>query len=188
MTTFHLDPLPGFHPFPGPVVLVIMDGVGLGKRDESDGVFLAYTPVLDELFAEPLFARLRAHGKAVGLPVATTTWATPRSATTRSARAGSSPRARKLVNDAIASGAIFEAPPGRRSSSARRRAGRSTSSGCCRTATSTATSTQLFALLDRCAEEGVARVRVHPLLDGRDVRRDERADLRRRRSRSGWRS
>ena len=68
MSALHLNRLKNYHAFPGPVVLVIMDGVGLGKRDESDGVFMAYTPVLDELFEEPLFAKLRAHGKAVGLP------------------------------------------------------------------------------------------------------------------------
>ena len=39
MSDLHLSPLPGYHPFPGPVVLVIMDGVGIGKRDESDGVY-----------------------------------------------------------------------------------------------------------------------------------------------------
>ena len=56
MTQLQLAPLPGYHAFPGPVVLVIMDGVGIGKRDESDGVFLANTPVLDGLLAEPLSA------------------------------------------------------------------------------------------------------------------------------------
>ena len=50
------------------MVLLILDGVGLGRRDESDGVFLAYTPVLDALLAEPLSTRLKAHGTAVGLP------------------------------------------------------------------------------------------------------------------------
>jgi len=68
MSKLSLRPLPGYKPFPGPLVTVIMDGVGLGKRDESDGVFLAYKPTLDSLFQEPLFAKLKAHGKAVGLP------------------------------------------------------------------------------------------------------------------------
>jgi len=63
-----LSPLAGVHPSPGPLVLVIMDGIGLGSRDERDGVFVAHTPVLDALFQEPLMTRLKAHGKAVGLP------------------------------------------------------------------------------------------------------------------------
>ena len=32
-----------------PIVLVIMDGVGKGLRDESDAVFTAKTPTLDRL-------------------------------------------------------------------------------------------------------------------------------------------
>src|SRR5512140_2136019 len=68
VSTLTLEPLPGYRPFAGPVVFVIMDGVGLGRRDESDGVFLANTPELDALLAEPLVTSLKAHGKAVGLP------------------------------------------------------------------------------------------------------------------------
>jgi len=64
----HLDRLKDYTAPPGPLVLVIMDGIGLGKRDESDGVYLANTPALDRLFQEPLYTQLRAHGKAVGLP------------------------------------------------------------------------------------------------------------------------
>ena len=68
MSDLRLEPLPGYAPFDGPVVLLILDGVGLGRRDESDGVFMAYTPLLDGLLAEPLVTRLKAHGMAVGLP------------------------------------------------------------------------------------------------------------------------
>lgn len=52
----------------GPVLLIIMDGVGLGKRDESDGVFLAKTPTLDDLMKSKLYTTLKAHGTAVGMP------------------------------------------------------------------------------------------------------------------------
>lgn len=52
----------------GPLLLVIMDGVGLGKKDESDGVFLAKTPTLDELMKSKLYTTLKAHGTAVGMP------------------------------------------------------------------------------------------------------------------------
>ena len=51
-----------------PVVLVIMDGVGLGKNDDGDAVFLANTPVLDMLLKEHPHTALKAHGTAVGLP------------------------------------------------------------------------------------------------------------------------
>src|SRR5690606_41487668 len=58
MSAFTLKPLPGYTPFPGPVVLAILAGVGLGPRDESDGVYLAHTPVLDALLKEPLYTPL----------------------------------------------------------------------------------------------------------------------------------
>ena len=52
----------------GPVVLAILDGIGLGQGDAADAVRQARTPVLDELLAPDRFLALRAHGTAVGLP------------------------------------------------------------------------------------------------------------------------
>ena len=68
MTMNILQKLNGFKASNGPVVTVILDGVGLGSRDERDGVLVAHTPVLDRLFEEPLYTELKAHGTAVGLP------------------------------------------------------------------------------------------------------------------------
>ena len=68
MANLALKRLAGYKEFPGPLVTVIMDGVGIGKRDESDGVYLSNTPVLNSLFQEKLFTKLKAHGTAVGLP------------------------------------------------------------------------------------------------------------------------
>ena len=52
----------------GPVVLVIMDGVGIGKNPDSDYVQQACTPNLHWLRENALYTQLRAHGVAVGLP------------------------------------------------------------------------------------------------------------------------
>jgi 2,3-bisphosphoglycerate-independent phosphoglycerate mutase len=52
----------------GPVVLVIMDGVGIGKNPESDCVAQAKTPNLDWLKEHAAYTEIKAHGKAVGLP------------------------------------------------------------------------------------------------------------------------
>ncbi len=168
MTTFHLDPLPGFHPFPGPVVLVIMDGVGLGRRDESDGVFLANTPVLDELLAEPLFVSLKAHGKAVGLP---SDEDMGNSEVGHNALGAGRVFAQgaQLVNNAIASGSIFKGAAWQEAVSRGKAGGTVHFIGLLSDGNVHSHIEHLFALLDRCAEEGVARVRVHPLLDGRDV-------------------
>lgn len=66
--SLELKRIKGFSGRQGPLLLVIMDGVGLGKRDESDGVFLAKTPTLDDLMKSELYTTLKAHGTAVGMP------------------------------------------------------------------------------------------------------------------------
>ena len=52
----------------GPVVLAILDGVGIGKYAEGDIVRKANTPTLDWLAGHSLASRLKAHGTAVGMP------------------------------------------------------------------------------------------------------------------------
>ena len=36
----------------GPLVLIIMDGIGLGKKDDTNAFYLAKTPFLDKLQKE----------------------------------------------------------------------------------------------------------------------------------------
>jgi len=50
------------------VVVCVMDGVGIGRGDESDAVHLARTPHLDHLAATCPSTSLVAHGPAVGMP------------------------------------------------------------------------------------------------------------------------
>ena len=52
----------------GPVVLCILDGVGIGLGEEDDAVATARTPTLDRLKATCPWVPLKAHGTAVGLP------------------------------------------------------------------------------------------------------------------------
>ena len=63
-----LDPHPSFTPRPGPLLLVVADGVGVAPPAESNAVTQAHTPVLDDLLASELSTELAAHGTAVGLP------------------------------------------------------------------------------------------------------------------------
>ncbi len=51
-----------------PVVLVVMDGVGLSDNLEGNAVAQAYLPHLDALKETSLYTTLKAHGTAVGLP------------------------------------------------------------------------------------------------------------------------
>ncbi|MDR0375355.1 MAG: 2,3-bisphosphoglycerate-independent phosphoglycerate mutase [Treponema sp.] len=52
----------------GPVILVIMDGVGYGKYKEGDAVANAKMDHLNAVKAKAQNTRLKAHGKVVGLP------------------------------------------------------------------------------------------------------------------------
>jgi len=52
----------------GPIVFVIMDGVGIGKNDNGNALHLSRTPLLDNLMNNNFFTTLKAHGTAVGLP------------------------------------------------------------------------------------------------------------------------
>ena len=52
----------------GPVVTIVMDGVGLAKDTDANAVARAKTPTLDRLMANYPWVKLQAHGTAVGLP------------------------------------------------------------------------------------------------------------------------
>ena len=50
-----------------PVVLVVMDGIGIREDKTNNAVALANKPTLDKLWKECPHTQLRAHGLAVGL-------------------------------------------------------------------------------------------------------------------------
>jgi 2,3-bisphosphoglycerate-independent phosphoglycerate mutase len=49
------------------VLLIILDGWGIGRQDETNPIFLANTPVWDDLVAHAPCSQLQAAGEAVGL-------------------------------------------------------------------------------------------------------------------------
>ena len=63
-----LEKLKSFGGVKGPVLTVVMDGVGLAPDTVSNAVAEAYTPTLDMLMAKYPMLTLKAHGTAVGLP------------------------------------------------------------------------------------------------------------------------
>ncbi|MHA1880675.1 MAG: 2,3-bisphosphoglycerate-independent phosphoglycerate mutase, partial [Candidatus Heimdallarchaeota archaeon] len=68
---YKLKKLSAFHGRSGPLLLIIMDGIGLGKEDKGNAVFLARPKTLERITKEckkrKLFCKLKAHGTAVGL-------------------------------------------------------------------------------------------------------------------------
>ncbi|MGN1094858.1 MAG: 2,3-bisphosphoglycerate-independent phosphoglycerate mutase, partial [Eubacteriales bacterium] len=51
----------------GPVVTIVMDGIGIAPDGAGNAVKNAYTPTLDMLMKKYPNTKLKAHGKAVGL-------------------------------------------------------------------------------------------------------------------------
>lgn len=175
MAELSLNPLKGYTPFSGPVVLIIMDGVGIGKRDESDGVWSAYSPVIDALLEEPLYTQLKAHGTAVGLPTDDDMGNSEVGHNALGAGRVFAQGAR-LVNEAIATGQVFEGEAWQQVVMRAQDGGTVHFIGLLSDGNVHSHIDQLFALIDRCAGEGIERVRLHPLADGRDV--DEKSVLR----------
>ena len=69
---YTLKPHPKFKGRDGPYLLIIMDGVGIGRQDEGDAVYHAKPQNLlnwtEEAKKNRLYVELKAHGPAVGLP------------------------------------------------------------------------------------------------------------------------
>ena len=158
-----LKKLDQYNAFPGPVLLAILDGVGIGKRDASDGVFMAHTPELDRLFAEPLYTQLCAHGMAVGLPSDDDMGNSEVGHNALGAGRVFAQGA-KLVNTAIASGALFQGQAWKAVTGQAQSGGTVHFIGLLSDGNVHSHIEQLFALVERCAQEGIPRVRIHPLL------------------------
>ena len=160
---------PGFTPRRGPVVLVIMDGVGFGKYPDGDGVKLAHTPVLDGLLAAAPATKLKAHGTAVGMPS---------DADMGNSEVGHNAigcgrvfsQGAKLVEEAVGSGKLFD---GETWKSAIANVLEKNSAlhfiGLFSDGNVHSHIDHLKAMIGRAADSGVKKIRIHALLDGRDV-------------------
>ncbi len=174
MSDFILAPASSGAAADGPLVLVIMDGVGLyrGRSEgyEANAFDLAATPHLDRLLATaPVVTRLKAHGTAVGLPS---------DADMGNSEVGHNAmgagrvfeQGAKLVNAAISSRQLFAGDTWRwLVDGARSEGGAVHLIGLLSDGNVHSHVDHLLALLAELGAEGVSRVRVHPLADGRDV-------------------
>ncbi len=163
-----LQPSPHRSAPAGPVVLLILDGVGEGARDEFDAVHLARTPHLDRLRAEGSFRTLAAHGLAVGLPSDADMGNSEVGHNIMGAGRIFSQGAR-CVEDALDDGSMWTGPWRDLVAQVRGAGGTLHLIGLLSDGNVHSHQRHLFALLDRAAADGVARLRVHALLDGRDV-------------------
>ncbi|MBU0714048.1 MAG: 2,3-bisphosphoglycerate-independent phosphoglycerate mutase [Verrucomicrobia bacterium] len=153
----------------GPVVLAIMDGVGIGKYTEGDAVRSALKPHLDWLKANALACQLKAHGKAVGLPS---------DGDMGNSEVGHNAigcgrvfdQGAMLVNAAIASGAMFRGEVWTKLiRNCREHNGSLHFIGLFSDGNVHSHLDHLKAMLGQAKKEGVCKARIHILLDGRDV-------------------
>lgn len=163
-----LEKLEKFHGRKGPVLLVVMDGVGYGKEDESDAVYLAKTPNLDKLLAMPLKNKLKAHGPAVGLP---TDDDMGNSEVGHNALGAGRVFAQgaKLVNKSLADGSIFESDAWKKAVEKGLTGGTLHLMGLFSDGNVHSHINHVHAMINKAAEAGVKTLKLHILLDGRDV-------------------
>jgi len=152
----------------GPLLLVIMDGVGFGRKDESDAVHLAKTPNLDKLLESQLQKRLTAHGPAVGLP-SDDDMGNSEVGHNAMGAGRIFAQGAKLVGKSIESGAIFNSKSWGKIMDRNHRGGTIHFIGLLSDGNVHSHINHFYRLINECATRKVSRVRIHILLDGRDV-------------------
>ncbi|MCI8590312.1 MAG: 2,3-bisphosphoglycerate-independent phosphoglycerate mutase [Clostridiales bacterium] len=164
-----LEKLPQFNGVKGPVVTIVMDGIGLAAASDGNAVAKANTPTLDMLMKKYPCLQLKAHGTAVGLPTDDDMGNSEVGHNALGAGQVFSQGA-KLVSESIESGKIFASDSWKELSAN------------CLENQSTMHFIGLFSdgnvhshidhlkeMIKQAKKEGIATVRIHILLDGRDV-------------------
>ena len=169
MNELKLSKTTRFNRRPGPLVFVVMDGVGVSSNKNGNAVMGACTPTLDKLMNNSLYTTVQAHGVAVGLPsdddMGNSEVGHNAFGAGRVFEQGA-----KLVNKSIESGAMFAGEVWKKIT------------GNCISKKSALHFIGLFsdgnvhshinhlkAMIKQGASEGVKKIRIHILLDGRDV-------------------
>ena len=165
--TLSLDPHPVFQGRSGPVLVVVADGVGIAPDAQHNAVTQASTPTLDALLASDLSTQLAAHGTAVGLP---TDDDMGNSEVGHNAIGAGRIFAQgaKLVNKALESGSIFGTDVWGEAIS-NGRSGTLHFIGLHSDGNVHSHIDHLHQLMERAVSDGVTRIRLHLLLDGRDT-------------------
>lgn len=169
MAVESLEKNPNWNGRRGPVVLVIMDGVGYGKYEEGDAVKASRMKYLDWFKANCPNTKLKAHGTAVGLPsdddMGNSEVGHNAMGCGRVFAQGA-----KLVSNAISSGAMFEGDTWKKLVANVNKKGATLHFiGLVSDGNVHSHIDHLKAMVERAAADGVKKIRVHALLDGRDV-------------------
>ena len=153
----------------GPLLTIVMDGVGLAPDNGANAIAAAHTPTLDYLMANYPMVSLKAHGTAVGLPSDDDMG---NSEVGHNALGAGQVFAQgaKLVSQSIENGKLFASATWQ-SLIGGVKANNSTLHflGLFSDGNVHSHIDHLTAMINHAKEEGVRCVRVHILLDGRDV-------------------
>lgn len=150
-----------------PLVLVVMDGVGLSDNKKGNAVANAYTPHLDDLMANNPWLAIKAHGLAVGLPSDDDMGNSEVGHNALGCGQIYSQGA-KLVNESIENGSIYTTETWKEL--VENAKGHTFHFiGLLSDGNVHSHIAHLKAMLTQLKKEGIAQVRLHVLLDGRDV-------------------
>ena len=153
----------------GPVLTIVMDGVGIAPATEANAVHLAYTPTLDMLMSKYPTVKLKAHGTAVGLPGDDDMG---NSEVGHNALGSGQVFAQgaKLVSQSIENGKMFGSDTWKKIvANVKDNASTLHFMGLFSDGNVHSHINHLKAMIDEAKAEGVSKVRIHILIDGRDV-------------------
>ncbi len=153
----------------GPIVTIVMDGFGISQNTEGNAIAQANSPILKNLFAKYPNTLLQAHGKAVGMPsdedMGNSEVGHNAIGAGQIFNQGAS-----LVSEALASGKIFERDAWKEIlKNVKDHQSTLHFLGLFSDGNVHAHINHLKAMIVRAKKEGQQKVRVHILLDGRDV-------------------
>lgn len=153
----------------GPVVLIVMDGYGISKTGAGSAIAAANKPTLDRLVAQYPNIQLRAHGTAVGMPSDDDMGNSEVGHNALGAGQVYSQGA-ALVANSIASGELWQGQAWQEIVAAAKAGNqRIHFLGLLSDGNVHSHIDHLKAMVLRAKQEGIKAVRVHTLIDGRDV-------------------
>ncbi len=163
-----LRKLSNFSGRPGPLLLIIMDGVGHGCECETNAVHLAKAPTIKNLVKSELHTAIRAHGEAVGLP---SDEDMGNSEVGHNALGAGRVffQGAKRVNKDFETGAVFNGDLWNRIVDRGKNGGAVHFIGLFSDANVHSNINHVYQMVEKLAELGIEKVRIHTLLDGRDV-------------------
>ncbi len=158
-----------FNGVEGPLLTIVMDGVGIAPDNGANAIAKAHTPTLDYLMANYPMLKIKAHGTAVGLPSDDDMG---NSEVGHNALGSGQVFAQgaKLVSQSIESGKIFTSDTWNLLvNGVKNNASTLHFMGLFSDGNVHSHIDHLKALIDRAVADGVSKIRIHILLDGRDV-------------------